>query len=227
VKYAVIPTRGMSPTLRQQLLMLHESDIVPIIIPVDPDYDAGDAIYIERTAKTFGGWINQGLEYAVRTDPHPRVVVLNDDLLVDPKTLEPMYEELRASVVVGLSGWEKTVTPSPLRGHLFGINPNYVIMPEVEGLALWWWNTDDLYHQTEYSGFKVSFVSGVEYSHTSDNERPDGSWRYPREFEWSVQADHDYFWRRWHHLDPAHAGCYLSWWPDALPAGQIHRTDWS
>lgn len=205
------------------------SDATPVILVPD-GRNRGllpkQTIVIVRQGVSFDSWINEGLDAVLALDHDPGVIVLNDDMAIPDRALDPMFDALLTNDLVGLSGWEHTVTPSPLRGHLFGLRARTMRMPEDEGLALWWWGTDDLYHQAVADGKAIAFVP-VSYSHVSDNERGDGSWRYPREFEWSMQADHDYFWSKWSHLDPKHHGCYLSWWPAAIPTGQSHRTEWS
>lgn len=226
MRYAVVPTRRPDPRIFPLVDVLRR-DGIRVVIPTtaEPDFHLPGACFI-RQKNTFDGWVNEALDFALSEHPDPRVAVVNDDLSLQPGALGPMFDALDAHDLVGLSGWEQTVTPSPLRGHLFALRANRMRLPEVEGHALWWWNTDDFYHQAIKDGKRVVFVP-VALSHVSENENGDGSWRYPAEFSWSVQADHDYFWSKWHHLDPAHEGCYLSWWPDALPAGQKHRTEWS
>lgn len=225
-RFVVIPTRAWNRALELLLYVARDSGYTPIVLADECDGSLPPFVHgLQRKSATFGGWINEGLEYALKLDDDPRCIVLNDDMSLTPHALDAMFEALDEYDLVGLSGWEQTTTPSPLRGHLFGLRAKTMRMPEVPGLALWWWNTDDLYHQAVLDGKKISFVA-VPYSHVSENERHDGSWRYPTEFLHSVQADHDYFWSRWHHLDPEHAGCYLRWWPDAVPSGQTHRMEW-
>lgn len=182
-----------------------------------------------RTGSTFSSWVNEGLEIALEQHDDPLVVIMNDDIEISADALTPMFEALArgAQDLVFMSGRGVMVTPSPLTPHLFGLRARTMRMPEPDGLALWWWNTDDLYHEAVREEKKIRSIPELVYSHRSSNERSDGSWRYPEEFRWSVQADHDYFWGRWAHLDMEHRGCYLSWWADALPDGQVHRTVWA
>jgi hypothetical protein len=228
-RFVTIPTREITFSTQHLCYSILASDAVPVILVPDghnQELLPEPTIVVVRQGASFDSWINEGLDEVLTRHDDPRVVVLNDDMTIPERVLDPMFDALLEHDLVGLSGWEQTVTPSPLRGHLFGLRAKTMRMPEDPALALWWWGTDDLYHQAVADGRSISFVP-VLYSHVSDNERGDGSWRYPVEFQWSVQADHDYFWSKWSHLDPEHQGCYLSWWPAAIPDGQTHRTEWA
>jgi len=224
--YVVIPSRRVTDREERLAELVLYEGYTPIIV-VEEGPPSAYALTVHRTSNTFGGWLNEGAQVAQAITAHPAVIACNNDLTFEPSALARMVDALDRHPIVGVEGpWTILTVPSPLRGHLFGWRPEIIQMPEPEGVALWWWNTDLMYHEAAERGLSVGFVP-VDYAHVSDNERPDGSWRYPREFEWSVQADHDHFWQRYHHLNPEHMDCYLTWWPDALPEGQVHRTDWS
>jgi hypothetical protein len=175
---------------------------------------------------SFNAWANQAFDYLLALEAEPLVVMMNDDIQIPIGALTSLFDALEHADLVSMSGRGEMVTPAPLEPHLFAIRPSTMRMPDPNGFALWWWNTDHLYHEAIRDGKRVTFVSVVPYTHKSLNGQQDGSWRYPTEFEYSVQQDHDWFWEQWWHLDPDHRGCYLNWWPGALPEGQEHIKEW-
>jgi len=227
-RYIIIPTRSWDGPAVKLAKRVASAGLPIIVAPGNPDRSVRHAIRLRKTRSSFGGWINEAAEHALTISGDARVVALNDDLDIDAASVTRMFDALESADIVIEPGRGDLHTPSRLTGHLFGFRPDKGLrLPEVDGLALWWWNTDHFYWDAITRGFTVEAVDGVYFDHVSVNDNHDGHWHYPDEFAWSVQADHDWFWSQHHALDEAHEGCYLTWWPDALPEGQTHRTEWS
>lgn len=228
-KFVLIPTRSIEDSLRVSTQSLFNHGYQPVILVAEiPDVAVSlSAVTLKKRGNTFDSWINQGMDYTLSVCSDPRVVILNDDIVISPELLEPFFQELETHDLVYMDQRGDMVTPAPLTPQLFGMLPTTMRLPEPEGLALWWWNTDDMYHQAVADGKRIQVIPEPPYSHVSVNDAFEDGWRYAPEFLWSMQADHDYFWEKWHHLDPEHTGCYLSFWPQALPADQTHRTEWT
>ena len=227
-RFVLVPTKEPNESLTRLVEVIAWSGWQSVVM-VYPEHldDAPPADHVlVKTGGTFNSWANQAFDYLLALEAEPLVVMMNDDIQIPPGALNPLFDALEHADLVSMSGRGEMVTPAPLEPHLFGIRPSTMRLPEVHGLALWWWNTDHLYHQAVRDGKRVKFVRPISYTHRSPNGQADGSWRYPPEFQYSVQADHDWFWSHWWHLDPSHTGCYLNWWPGAIPQGQEHRRDW-
>jgi hypothetical protein len=227
-RYVLIPTKNPNKLLTALVEVIAASgwqSVVMVYAEHINEAPAADHVLI-KAGDTFNSWANQAFDYLLKLEPEPLVVIMNDDIEIHAGGLTPLFDALEHADLVSMSGRGGMVTPAPLEPHLFGIRPSTMRLPDPDGLALWWWNTDHLYHEAMREGKRVTFVSPIAYNHRSANGQTDGSWRYPAEFQHSVQADHDWFWSQWSHLDPSHTGCYLNWWPSAIPAGQQHIREW-
>ena len=227
-RFVLIPTKEPNPSLSALVEVVRESGWQSVVMVYARHlHDAPPADHVlTKEGDTFNAWANQAFDYLLELEPEPLVVLMNDDLEIPVGALNPLFDALETADLVSMSGRGGMVTPAPLEPHLFAIRPSTMRLPDPDGLALWWWNTDHMYHEAVRDGKRVTFVPPIPYTHRSPNGQSDGSWRYPAEFEWSVQADHDWFWSQWWHLNPEHTGCYLRFWPGAVPPGQVHRTEW-
>ena len=225
MRYTITPTRTPEPHMVKFCETMLESGYTPIVLCAKPyDHLPKGTVFLIKTGNTFNSWINQGLDYIKDTDSEGVAISINSDIEIPVNALNPMFESLEAgNVLVGLKGWENlTGGITPLRGHLWGLNPHKGIrLVEKDGLPLWWWNTDILYHQVKESGLPLSFVD-VNYNHKSNNEER-GAWYYPKEFSYGAQADHDYYWETYWEKDPNHSSCYWNNWPQTIPEGQTHK----
>ena len=226
MRYTITPTRTPEPHMVKFCETMLESGYTPIVLCAEP-YDnlPEGTVFLTKTGETFNSWVNQGLDYIKDCDPQGLAISINSDIEAPVNALNPMFEALESGdVLVGLKGWESlTGGITPLRGHLWGLNPHKGIrLEEEEGLPLWWWNTDILYHHVKEAGEQISFVD-VDYTHKSNNEER-GAWYYPQEFAYGAQADHDYYWEIYWEKDPTHSSCYWNNWPQTIPEGQTHKT---
>lgn len=227
-RFVLIPTREPDSALYELVRVIAASGWQSVVMVYGEHVDKAppaDHVLV-KDGLTFNAWANQAFDYLLTLEPEPLVVMMNDDVQIPVGALTSLFDALEHADVVSMSGRGEMVTPAPLEPHLFAIRPSTMRMPDPNGYALWWWNTDHLYQAAIRDGKRVTFISPVPYTHRSLNGQSDGSWRYPQEFEYSVQADHDWFWLQWWHLDPLHTGCYLNWWPGALPKGQEHIRLW-
>jgi len=227
-RYVLVPTKEPNPALYELVRVIAASGWQSVVMVYGEHVDKAppaDHVLV-KDGFTFNAWANQAFDYLLALEAEPLVVMMNDDIAIHAGGLDPLFDALEHADLVSMSGRRDTLTPAPLEPHLFGIRPSTMRLPDPNGYALWWWNTDHLYHEAIRDGKRVVFVSPIAYTHRSANGQADGSWRYPKEFEYSVQADHDWFWARWWHRDEAHRACYLNWWPGALPAGQEHIREW-
>lgn len=227
-RFVVIPTRRPWEGLEELVRVSEESgwEAVVLVYPEHVTEAPAASHVLIKSGDTFNSWVNAALDYLCTIDDDPLAVIINDDIRIQHGTLNLLFDAVAGADIAYMSGRGEMFTPAPLTPHLFALRGNTMRLPEVEGLALWWWNTDHLYHLARQEGWAMAVVPELAYQHCSPNGQSDGSWRYPAEFEWSVQADHDWFWEQWWHLDPEHNGCYLRWWPKAVPEGQTHRTEW-
>jgi hypothetical protein len=227
-RYVLVPTKEPNSALAELVQVVADSGWQSVVMVYGEHREKAppaDHVLI-KDGFTFNAWANQAFDYLLGLEAEPLVVMINDDIEIPVGALTPLFDALEHADLVSMSGRRGTLTPAPLEPHLFGIRPSTMRLPDPNGYALWWWNTDHLYHDAIRDGKRVVFVSPIAYTHRSPNGQADGSWRYPKEFEYSVQADHDWFWSRWWHRDEAHRACYLNWWPGALPAGQQHIREW-
>jgi len=227
-RYVLVPTKEPNPALYELVRVIAASGWQSVVMVYGEHRDKAppaDHVLV-KDGFTFNAWANQAFDYLLALEAEPLVVMMNDDIQIPVGALTTLFDALEHADLVSMSGRGEMVTPAPLEPHLFAIRPSTMRMPDPNGYALWWWNTDHLYHEAIRDGKRVVFVSPVPYAHKSLNGQADGSWRYPAEFEYSVQADHDWFWRKWWFRDEAHRGCYLNWWPNALPKGQEHIKEW-
>lgn len=227
-RFVVVPTKRPNDSLTELVRVIRESGWQSVVLVYAEHVDeapAADHVLVKQ-GHSFNSWTNQALDYLLELEPEPLVVLMNDDIHIYPGGLTPLFDALENADLVSMSGRGEMLTPAPLEPHMFAIRPSTMRMPDPDGLALWWWNTDHLYHEAVRDGKRVAFVSPIPYSHPSPNGQSDGSWAYPEEFRYSVQADHDWFWEQWWHLNPEHTGCYLNWWPRAVPEGQEHIRQW-
>ena len=227
-RFVLVPTKKPNDSLAGLVRVIAESGwqsvvmVYPEHVELAPEADH----LLVKVGDTFNKWVNQAFDCLLALEPEPLVVVMNDDIEIPAGALTSLFDALEHADLVSMSGRGEMVTPAPLEPHLFAIRPSTMRLPDPNGLALWWWNTDHMYHKAVAEGKRITFVRPVPYVHRSPNGQSDGSWRYPTEFDYSVQADHDWFWSQWWHLDPAHSGCYLNWWPGAIPQGQEHVRQW-
>lgn len=225
--WVLIPTKRPNAQLARLCQVVGESGWRSVVLVYAEHYDeAPDAhtVMLKR-GKSFNAWVNAALDWISSQDGDARVVIMNDDIDIPHGALEPLFRGLDDAEIAYMGGRGEMFTPAPLEPHMFAVRAATVRLPDPDGLALWWWNTDHLWHEFREAGRRMAVVPVLPYSHQSPNGRG-GQWHYPSEFEWSVQGDHDWFWAQWWHLDPSHSGCYLNWWPSAIPDGQEHITDW-
>lgn len=228
-RFVIIPTKKPNDQLNRLAGIIIDSGWYPLVLVYaehENDVEIAPQHVMVKVGDTFNSWVNAALDLLCDIDDDPLVVIMNDDIDIPRGALNPLFHAVADADIAYMSGRGEMVTPAPLEPHLFAVRANTVRLPDVPGLALWWWNTDHLYHQSCVEGKRLAVVGVLPYVHRSPNGQSDGTWRYPAEFQWSVQADHDWFWERWWHLDTEHRGCYLRWWPNAVPEGQTHRTEW-
>ena len=232
MRYTITPTRDPMPEMVEFCNIIIQSGYIPIIL-CETTYDniplPKGTIFLQKTGTTFNSWVNQGLDHVATIDPDGVCVSINSDIVVAPDALHDLFKPLEdnTATLTALTGWENlTGGITPLRGHLWGINPHKGLrLKEIEGLPLWWWNTDILYREAIQNNHPIKYVN-VQYTHISDNEG-DGAWHYPEEFADGAQEDHDYYWETYWEQDPNHTSCYWNNWPQSIPEGQTHKINFN
>jgi len=187
-RYVVVPARDHSPLLEglaesvlavgAQFIIIHTNPDAPVSSPTPestahaetlvPKIDIPGAINIFGDAQNFQRWVNLGLRRALELGGDDALVlVINDDVIVPPESLDSMFSFLESADLVYLNT-RPFGAHTPLTGWLFGIRPSVLMMDE---RYTWWYGDDHLWKEATSRGLRILMLD-CEHEHVRGDKPP-------------------------------------------------------